>query len=184
MNEFRLVLARPESVEDCVAEPFRPLVRSPLWVAYPTYGRRYLADVNDDPDRESEYDTGLGRWVELVQALLRALFLRSGGRPVQISVPTTGADRDRTVEEVGTVDPDMVEGLTTYGGTAMMWTSLPEASWGVSHGYKEPFLVAHVPALSGAALGELIQAQTGDRVEMADDPFVPHRVRMHRRSAS
>jgi hypothetical protein len=203
VNDFRVVLAPPESVEDCVPEPFLPLVRVPPWVAYPTLGRRYLADVNDEPDLDVEYDLGLGRWVEVVRSLLRALFLRSPGRPVQISVPVQaragqaapgaggGADRALPVGEPGNLDPDLLDGLTTYGGAATMWTSLPGAAsvvttsmlaesapWWVSQGYKEPFLVAHVPAL-----GELINAQARVWVEQAGDPFVPHRIRMHRRRA-
>lgn len=218
MTDYQLTLAQAETPGDCIAEPFLQLVRLPSWVAYLTFERRYLEDVNDDPDMEDEYGVGLTLWVERVQQLHSTLCRQFGGTPVQISVFSQGrmkrlvdmltrsVDQELTVQAVNTIDPEILYRMTTYGGEATMWTSLPGEArsyglgesmpalgelireralpWWISHGYKEPFLAGDTRMLTVTAMARLIQTEVGIPVEVADEAFVPHRVQMHRRFTS
>lgn len=103
------------------------------------------------------------------------------------------------------IDPEFVQSMTTYGWKAVIWTALSDGEdaaispgsvtmadlerlvresdvpWWLSHGYKEPFLVGHTPSLTIAAVADLVRKEASIPVQIAEEPFVPHRVRMHRR---
>jgi hypothetical protein len=103
------------------------------------------------------------------------------------------------------IDPELVESMATFGWEAAIWTALPDGEaaalsrgsilmpdleqliprgdvpWWLSHGYKEPFLTGHTPSLSMAAVADLIRKEVRIPVQVTEEPFVPHRVRMHRR---
>jgi hypothetical protein len=110
-----------------------------------------------------------------------------------------------TVQSSPLIDPELVQSMTTYGWEAAMWTALPDGEatalsrgcitmcdlehlvrrgdipWWLSHGYKEPFLMGHTPSLTMAAVADLVRKEVSISVQVTEYPFVPHRVRLHRR---
>lgn len=115
------------------------------------------------------------------------------------------AEGEWTVQSSPLIDPELVQSMTIYGWEAAMWTALPDGEaaalsrgsmtmpdleqlvrggdvpWWLSHGYKEPFLTGHTPSLTMAAVADLVRKEVGIPVQVTEEPFVPHRVRMHRR---
>lgn len=115
------------------------------------------------------------------------------------------AEGEWTVQSNPLIDPELVQSMTTYGWEAAMWTALPDGEaaavsrgsmtlpdlerlvrggdvpWWLSHGYKEPFLTGHTRSLIMAEVAELVRKEVGIPVQVTEEPFVPHRVRLHRR---
>jgi hypothetical protein len=115
------------------------------------------------------------------------------------------AEGEWTVQSSPRIDPELVQAMTTYGYEPAIWTALPEGEasalsrgsmrmsdleqlvrvrgipWWLSHGYKEPFLTGHTPSLSMAAVADLVRKEIRIPVQVTEEPFVPHRVRLHRR---
>jgi hypothetical protein len=218
MTGYVLKLARPVNPDDCLVEPLLAYLQALPWVAYLTIDDLYLSDVNDDPDREHEYEAGLGLWAASVQVLFDTLCRWSGGIPVRISLSKRGGLAERVnkwarglaegewmVQSSPRIEPELVQSMTTYGWEAALWTALADGEaavlfrgsmtmlelehlvrgeavpWWLSHGYKEPFLMGHTPALTIVAVADLIRKEVDMPVQVAEVPFVPHRVRMHRR---
>lgn len=114
------------------------------------------------------------------------------------------AEYEWTVQSGPLIDPEFVQSMTTYGWEAAMWTALPDGEaaavsrgsmilpdlerlvrgghlpWWLSHGYKEPFLTGHTRSLTMAAVAELVREEVGIPVRVTEEPFVSHRVRLHR----
>jgi hypothetical protein len=106
-----------------------------------------------------------------------------------------------TVQSSPLIDPELVQSMTTYGWEAAMWTALPDGEaaapitmrdlehlvrrgdipWWLSHGYKEPFLTGHTPSLTKGAVADLVRKEACIPVQVTEERFVPHRVRLHRR---
>lgn len=115
------------------------------------------------------------------------------------------AEDEWTVQSSPLIDPELVQSMSSFGWEAAMWTTLPDGeaatlskgtmrvsdfeqllrrgavSWWLSHGYKEPFLVGHTALLTRAALANLVRREVGIPVQVNEEPFIPHRVRVHRR---
>lgn len=115
------------------------------------------------------------------------------------------AECEWTVQSSPLIHPELVQSMTTYGWEAAIWTALPggeaaaisrgcmtmpdlerlvrggDALWWLSHGYKEPFLMGHTLSLTMAAVADMIRKEVGIPAQVTEDPFVPHRVRLHRR---
>jgi hypothetical protein len=101
-------------------------------------------------------------------------------------------------------EEEFVHSLATYGWRPAIWTALPAGeaarvsggflttadlerlvesggvSWWLSHGYKEPFVAGYTPSLAVADVAAMIGRARDVPVRVTGDPFVPHRVRLHR----
>jgi hypothetical protein len=140
---------------------------------------------------------GISVWISLSRrAGLAGLADKLTGRAVE---------SEWTVQSRPLITPDLVQSMTTYGWAAAMWTALPDGkaaalsrgsmrmpdleqlvrggdiTWWLSHGYKEPFLTGHTPSLTMSAVADLVRKEVGIPVQFTEEPFVPHRVRLHRR---
>jgi hypothetical protein len=218
MTGYTLTLAHPADPADCLAESLLTLLHAPPWVAYLTFGDLYLSDVNDDPNLENEYETGLDLWAASVPTLFEALCRWSGGTPAWISrtrkaglaeladkLVGSAVEDEWTIQSSPHIDPALVYSMTTYGWAPAMWTSLQDGDaaalsqrsitvpdleplvrggdvpWWFTHGYKEPYLTGHIPSLSTAAMSGLVRKRVSVPVQVTEEPFVPHRIRQHRR---
>ena len=131
MTEFVITFARPAEPTDCVPPPVATLLGHPgnLRVAYLRLGASPLADLNDDPDEEENYDRGLDLWVGCVQQLFAACAERWGGRPVQLAMNAAsrrviGARHEWAVEQTETIDRTTILSMTDFAWDPVLWTSL------------------------------------------------------------
>lgn len=144
------------------------------------------------------------RWSEGIPVWI-SLSRQSGLAGLVNKLTGRAAEGEWTVQSSPLIDPELVQSMTTYGWEAAMWTALPDGeatvlsrgsmtmpaleqlvrggdvAWWLSHGYKEPFLTGHTPSLTMAAVADLVQKEVGIPVQVMEESFVPHRVRMHRR---
>jgi hypothetical protein len=147
---------------------------------------------------EDEFNLGNDLWPTCVERVLGVLSRAHPDAPFSLTVSGSDVQVDRMASSPE-IDPDEIDGLTTYGNVATMWgaisnnrTQLSDISlegirteanlaWWVSHGYKEPFLIGDsLSSLVGEDHAFVVNDAT-IRVEQTADLFVPHRIRMHKR---
>jgi hypothetical protein len=181
VSEFALVVARPENLALCLPEPFASVVDGPALILFVGVDGRYLADVNDDPDGEDDYDLGLKLWATCVVALYDLLAGTTGGTGLQFDADVArrrGSAGHVSVQARATIDRAMILGLSSMGGQATMWTAADRSTWWLAAGYKEPYLVVGGD-IEPDSLGRRLGERVGLPVVHAQTAFVPHRVRLH-----
>lgn len=177
MTEFVLTVAEPADAAQCIPEPFTAFADERVWILFLAVDGKYLADVNDDPDRADQYDAGLELWAAGVVEFLDML---AGGACLQYSADVRHPRpmSEVPVETVLGVDPEMVIGLASTGGQTTLWTSLDGMSWWIAAGYKEPYLAVRSMHDHPDELARRLCVRAGLPV-VAGGEFVPHRERLH-----
>jgi hypothetical protein len=132
-----LTLTEPRDPRDCLQQPLLPLCfpGGHLSIASLAVEHLYLADINDDPDREEEYDKGLNVWASCVRQLFEWFRIRLGGSGAELryiqhgNFPGSFWNRAASKEswEIAWLEgpePEKILSLSTFGADPIVWTSI------------------------------------------------------------
>ena len=196
------IVLPPVAALGCLSDIRRPVPRGRK--RRPRPGERIRGRVRPLGGDRADLFESLYRWSGGIPVRI-SLSRHAGLAELVDKLTGRAVEGEWTVQPSPLINPELVQSMTTYGWEATMWTALPDGEaaalsrgsmtmpdleqlvrggnvpWWLSHGYKEPFLTGYTPSLTMVAVADLVRKEVGIRVQATEEPFVPHRVRMHRR---
>lgn len=197
MMERALSFARPSAPEDCLPDQTAELATpgDHLWMIWLRLDGLPLADLNDIPGREDDYDYELRIWISCLRCLLGALSSWSGGSVSELVARRSGW-RGELWRLQGRADlsTERLLSMSSFGWPPTLWCAAPvpretspqalksllqneDRGWWSSHGFKEPFAALWTNS-SPFDLLESRVAQLPAEIVVDDVPFESHRFRV------